>query len=705
MITITPFINIIIALLGLAYPILLQVVARLDEKYESENISNLFKTEWEWKAFKYSLVASLLSVLIWSFKLEPFIDIDSINYFIENSATLLIALSTTILVISFFFFVGKILKYYTPYSIIPYLIYKHEKSKDKVKYFPALSDLLLLSIRKQQTNLSRTLSDFFSTTFRDVRKQTIDKPVEYPDQYYITVYNAIEELAIIKEKRNYLLEHRTSGAVWLLGDLKDKKISEKTYIWLWRNLLLAVRYNQDDLIVIHWETCYRYYRNSLPSIHEKHVNTYKNIKVENQTDVEIRVAEREKFLEFHYALGGLLKYEKRYECIYRLFNYTQSQPPKYELLPEFMQDIFSFFSEIRDPHEKNYTWISSQYGFPRLSGISADYLIKEWIMSYMTILFLRQYTLSGIRALDYPQIPNTQEEINQWIEGLDLFKKLLEENLENEKLLKDLNLEFITSEWCDKNSKPHPTLFVDTLKDSLKNAYEINAVNLPLCKGKTEQFKSSSNKILESTFKEMKPFINSEIIPNDEYDKWYLNSESHLFSKDAFSHKPEAHHFEFDSFLATKVAENLKNKLGTIFLSKTTKSYLFNPEDLFNAVERLKLDKSHIIINLGIDLKYFIEQIKVPRLSIEKYSLEKISDFYNLYCSILDMNKVSNEIFSENKGNKSENELRKSALINIYFSIEFKLKKDIEIIQLKQNLEFGEQDIVNNLDEILSLKK
>ena len=325
MITIEPYINIIIALLGLAYPILLQVIARLDEKYESENIATLFKTEWEWKAFSYTLVASLISVFIWSFKFEPLIEIKGLNFLIQNSATLLIAFSATLLVISFFYFVGKVIKYYTPYSIIPYLIKGHDTSKSEIKFFPALADLLLLSIRKQQTNISRTLSDFFYSAFRSVREKPNNIPVVYPDQYYDTVYRAIEELAILKEKRNYLLEHRTSGGIWLLGEMQGKEISEKTYLWLWRNILLAVRYNQDDLIVNHWKTCHQYYSYSLPYIHEVYDNTTTSFQVSNQAEVDKRLSERKKFIEFHYALGGLLTYKNRYSCIKRLFSHNQTQ--------------------------------------------------------------------------------------------------------------------------------------------------------------------------------------------------------------------------------------------------------------------------------------------------------------------------------------------------------------------------------------------
>lgn len=751
MITIEPFINIIIALLGLAYPILLQVIARLDEKYESENIATLFKTEWEWKAFRYTLVASLLSVLIWSLKLEPLIEIDGLNFLIENSATLLIALNSTLLVISFFFFVGKVLKYYTPYSIIPYLIKGHNNSKSEVKYFPALGDLLLLSIRKQQTNLSRTLSDFFYSAFRTVREKPNNTPVEYPDQYYDIVYKAIEELAILKEKRNYLLEHRTSGGIWLLGEMQGKEISEKTYLWLWRNLLLAVRYNQDDLIVNHWETCHQYYSYSLPYIHEEYDNTTTSFQVSNQTEVDKRLSERKKFIEFHYALGGLLTYKNRYSCIMRLFSYTQSQPPKYELLPESMQEIFSFYFEVRDPYDRSYTWISHQYPFPELSGISSDGVIKKWIASYMAILFLRQYTivpyLITMKPLDFPAIPATQGEIKNWIDGLYFFKNLIIEHLENKELLKTLNLEFITQSWCDKNDKPYPTAFIDTFKNSLEEAYENNALNLTLSEDKIGQFKGSTKEILESAFQSLSPINNATSISDTDSDKWYVNGQRMLQSKDAFSENPEVHHMDFDSFLGTVAARSLREGLSEVFLRKNSKSYLLKPEDLFKAIDHLKVDVNYVIVNFGINLDRFINQNKVPKLSseaykkikiysfdgsrivrdslfilkisdlpnitsrpieesfIEKYSLDKISDSMNLYCSVLDMNQVSEEILKENEQNKTEDEIRKSVLLSIIFSIEYKWKRNIEVIQLRQYSEYRQQGIANKLEDIIPVEK
>ncbi len=127
-----------------------------------------------------------------------------------------------------------------------------------------------------------------------------------------------------------------------------------------------------------------------------------------------------------------------------------------------MHEIFKFYFDVRDPYERKYSWISNQYPFPEFSGLNADYAIKKWIMSYMAILFLRQYTITPylitMRPLDFPPIPSTQGEIKQWIDGIDFFKKLVNDHLKNNELLKTLNLDFITPDWCTENQKLYPCL-------------------------------------------------------------------------------------------------------------------------------------------------------------------------------------------------------------------------------------------------------
>ncbi|NMC58529.1 MAG: hypothetical protein GYA51_03955, partial [Candidatus Methanofastidiosa archaeon] len=236
-------------------------------------------------------------------------------------------------------------------------------------------------------------------------------------------------------------------------------------------------------------------------------------------------------------------------------------------------------------------------------------------------------------------------------------------------------------------------------------------------------------------------------IEDENTDKWYVNGQRMLQSKDAFSNNPEVHHINFDSFLASVISRSLVEGLSETFFYKRTKSYLLKPEDIFKAIERLEIDNEYVIINFGLSLDYFINQLKVDELSsnkykdiniysfngshlvrdslfvlkksdlpkistkpidadlIAKYDLKKISDKINLYSSVIDLNNTSEEIFNENKQDKTDEELRKSVLLNIVISTEFKWKKEIEVIQLNQHSVYFQKGIANKLDDVKPIEK
>lgn len=367
-------------------------------------------------------------------------------------------------------------------------------------------------------------------------------------------------------------------------------------------------------------------------------------------------------------------------------------------------------------------------------------------MSYMAILFLRQYTiypyLITMNPLDFPPVPSTQIEIKQWLEGLDFFKKLIVEHLQNSLLLKSLNLDFITKDWCAENKKLYPTDFIDKYKNILENAYITNALNLPLAEDKVTQFEFSTRVLFEKTFEKLQPINNKETIQDDNTDKWYLSGQRMLQDKDAFSANPEAHHVDFDSFLASIVSRSIIDGLSETFLRKTSQSYLLKPEEIFRAIDNLSIDENYIIVSFGLNFDYFINQLKINDLSaskykkiqihsfndshlvrqslfvlsksdlpsistkpinetiITKYSLKKISESLNLFSSVIDMNNTSDDIFIEHKEYKSDDELRKSVLLSIFISTELKWKKDIKVIEIRQFSEYRQKGIANKLDDV-----
>ena len=469
-----------ITLFGVAYPIILQVITRLDEKYESNVIIRLFRKECEYKFFYCSLVGSLISIVIYSLKLEPLCDD------FENSAIFWVAFATICSCVAFFLFVKKVMKYYDISSLANHLHerYKLEElgadisslAKDlNERYgreenkiiFQALLDLFLLSIKQKKTELQTKLLEKFRPLFRSFyENQKKDKPVIYPEHYYGLVYTATQELAITEQRRNLKLEYFLSSA--LLDMIHYKKISDKTYEWLWGNLLVAIAYKRDDFIINHWKICHRYCM-------------YSDSRGWRFPD------ERKEFMEFHFMLGGLLLYKRRYALIRELFTYSNHmsdgilQPV---LLPKFMHDIFDFYIDIKDfrsiynPNVDYSIKLLGRYPFPDLvTTVNRDTIAAEWAVSYMALLFLRQYTLQPTQPpitgpLDPPTIKSEKPEI-------DYFKKKVQEHLDNSELLKILHFDHITPEWCKEKGKKYPIMdypieypinYLDRLKEKLKKS-------------------------------------------------------------------------------------------------------------------------------------------------------------------------------------------------------------------------------------------
>ncbi len=740
---ISDYVKIVTTLLGIAYPILFQVVARLDEKYSSNLIVELFDEEKVKIYFKVFLISSLLSFLLWSLEIPSFINIEGFNFLINNSAAILVILNTCLLVISFFLFVNKILIYYTPSKFINYLIRNHNRSDINLTHFKALSDVFIHSIKKQNITNSTRISRFFYDSFKTERVNSKDKPVVYPDSYYTLVYNSIEELAIFKTQRNPSLEYRTSGGVWLLGEMEGAEISDTTYACLWRNILLAVKYENDDLIIYHWEHCHQYFWTSFKNIRAEYDEEFN---ISNTEQLEKVKSQKERFLEFHYALGGLLLYKKRYTCLGKIFTYTTSEPPKYELLPETMQEIFSRYDHFRDPLEFKFPWMSSKYPFRGLIGVNSSRVIKKWICHYMALLFLRQYTivpyLIYMKPLEFPSLPKTQGEKKRWIEGLDFFKRLLNESLSNSDLIKSTDLDFITEEWCSKYGKLYPITYLEQLKDKFEDEYSDGEVNTPLAAEKIQEFYDTTAKILENVIDSYSELNRDDELVKD-YNKWFVNGQKMIQNRDPFTQTPEAHHLNYDSILGSLLAENIKVGIDSTFQMSFTKSYLLKPQNIFKAIDKLNIIEDYLILNPGINIEYYISFHRIEFLTVDnyrgikiinlpqsmanrnsiflirkidlpsiisvdieskidvKYSPERISKKYNIFASVIDLNNASEEIRNENSQEITTDELRKYVLLNIFHSTEIRWKKNIDLIELIEYSEYRQMGLENELEDVV----
>lgn len=308
-------ITFIAGILGIAYPVLFQVVSRLDEKYNSLIVLELFNKGYEKKSFTISLILSLVFVFLWMLKLKPFFNLERFGQIITNSAEYLLIASSLSTIIFFFLFVRKLLIYYTPSKFFKFLKKGNSNSvsRGNFSYFYAMSDLLYFSIKNQNEKIVELIWQFNSRSFREYHDSLSDNKVTFPNAYYETIARTIEELANIKSNRFTFLIHSTAGNTWMLGNSVHTGISTTTYDWIWKNLRMILDYDRNEFISYHWENASRYFGHSLDHISPN--LSQSTPKAKNQKEIDEREAERKVFLNFHYALGGLLLYRRKYELI------------------------------------------------------------------------------------------------------------------------------------------------------------------------------------------------------------------------------------------------------------------------------------------------------------------------------------------------------------------------------------------------------
>lgn len=736
-------ITFIAALLGVAYPILLQVVSRLDEKYSSLVVVNVFKKETEWTLFRIFLNSSLVCVLSYLVINLPFLSIP-ISQFFRHIFLSVFILSTLLLILTFLFFVKKIITYYSTNQVLQY--FNRQKENDEHTYFQATSDILHLSIKKQDTVTAKTASEFIYKNFRNIRTLNAGNPVLYPDIYYQMAFKTVQELVFSKDERFIYLEHRSLGGVWFLGEHEKAKIHEVTFSWIWRGLVLAVKHERDDMVMQYWSVAHQHFIYELSTIQPRQVRVGEVLAIQNADEVDARKIERERFLEFNYALGGLLLYNNRHDNIRRIFRYTTSVPQSYDLLPLWMNEVFNLYFKFRDPYDYNFPFINSRYYFPNSEGIQGEGLVKYWICKYAALLFLRQYSiiphLYFMEPLASPTVPEKQSEKRLWLENLDYFKKLIIEILDDRELLKGVGMDYLNPQWFIDNQKTDPNQFIENLKQSVTQAFEDSEQNQPISEVKKQSFVDSTKLIIIDAVTPYIGVFNQNI--EGETKSWFVPSITMVAEKSAFSDNQDVDHTNFDSFLAGRQSSMIRKAISETFHMSETESYLLKTEDLFLAIDKLSIDSNeYVIVNFGIDLNYHVNYTKVSGLSeteyksfkiltfdgynralmnatffilkkqnlptlifkeltpeiIERYSLEEIEDNLHIYTSVIDLN-LNEDIRNEVAAEETHTQLNKSVLMYIGMNLEIKWKKGTKMLALSQYSEFNNRGVPNDLIDV-----
>lgn len=557
------------------------------------------------------------------------------------------------------------------------------------------------------------------------------KPIEYPYELYELVYKLNFELANNENKRLLAIEDRAVSGKWLIGsDFTHIPISETTYIWLWRNINLI--HEKPRLIRRFWANSHQYFMFQLDYVREEF--DYAKGEVLNQEEVKFRQEERKRFLEFHFALGGLLLYKNQYSTLEYIFNYSQSSPPNYVLLPQTMTEIFIVFEEFRNDFNLRNIPIDSQYFFPDLDNLGNSHEVKFWICSYMVLLFIRQHRL--VKRFIYqdftslPDLPDNVSVLNNWLDSLKYFKFCFDKLILNRDLLKVL----VYDEIVESNQEKFD-LFFTNLEKAINEKIDLNQINAEIEQEKVKLFQDSTSEIISKSFKTYSSVFQSSKALKDLKDnlKLSLKGTRTLFQKSAFS-SGDVHHINFHTILAEGVDRNIiKYQIPLSFIVAKTRRYLLKKEKLEKGLKQLNIDDdykifafnpdydlmlnfgqySHLVESLPAwDFKnaiFILHRKDLP--SIEFVTIEKpeekqlslVNEEFKIYTSVIDLN--LDEDKRKEWPNEDERDIKTKAEVSISFQSIISWKKNRDVVQINIESPYEEQGILSDLSELIPFEK
>ncbi|TQI69636.1 hypothetical protein JM79_0518 [Gramella sp. Hel_I_59] len=458
-----------IAILGIAYPIIIDKISNIGHKFSSNYLANAFENEFPQTKFlgrlpgrsrritifEWVLFFTIGSFILLILNLKPLFWEDV--YVMQNSAKLLVLLLTFVLVIIFIIWLDKVSLYNGKSTrILTYIISKYkdfdEPDEDEY-YFKIINELAIFAIKTQDKGLEETLLTFYTEEFNNTRANFLipredDRPegfenfrVDFNHEFHQGIREIIREVSKGKNDDLRSLEHFAVSGVWFMGHgVFETPISQETYKELWRNVVLIS--TNAGFVRQYWGTAHQYYDFGLKRVYGNNYD-FESRTYDNQSQIDIRDSERKRFFEFHLAMGGLLVYQKNYDALKTLLTYTQRQPPNYVLLPQYTTEIFAWFSSFKDEFGRGYYPIDLAYPFPGLDNLGNRRQVTYYICQYIALLFLRQMKLhleqNNRHDLEQPTLPTAEVlELLKWQESVGYFRFCLKKVLKNKELLNTL---------------------------------------------------------------------------------------------------------------------------------------------------------------------------------------------------------------------------------------------------------------------------
>lgn len=632
--TYSGILSVLSTLFGLSYPLVIGCIEKIDDKFGSTKLSERFMSEISFKWFKTSLVINLVMAVVFPFLMDGCVH-----------ARLIMGVQCVgaiVLVSSALFLYSKIITYYNITDLQKAILnnYKDAVSKtDKAKeskYFTQWIDLSGELLKSADNELVQSVYEVLYDYVVRVHSENRGRALVF-DLYYYEGISRINEFLSKGESQPISVNNGNSILTSLI--LMDSVVSETTYRYLWRNLRIQMFYNKDVWIMEYWKMASQKIGLFMKPIHQYIYD--EEGKPYSQEQIEEKQKQRENFMEFHIMLCAMLIQEKKYRLLELMLSFTQSEPPSYPLVPSNISDIIDAFNKINHNSFVDPFYYESRYQMPNMHGITEGKIVGA-ANCYLALLAYRIYVIRwnyGYESvLNTGALPDSLSELNILRENLDVFKRWLERINSNKELLDIIGFSSFDkvfeekSQLYDKTILLRPDELTSRMQNEILNKMEQLRTSLPLSEEKVD---SVEGELTGNIIRAVAPYGDLFGRRFSQDNCYNLNSSVTMpFPNTAFVDNPDVGHAGIAGCMSSYMLHNFQHMFASSFFAEhSLTDYSLSSEDLFQAIDKLNLNKQHYIIAFGLYFDYYIGSIKdLKKETDHKYSYKGIK-ILSLDCS------------------------------------------------------------------------
>ena len=724
------------AIFGLSVPIMLQVIERVDSRYDSTRLAERLKSEGIIKTCIFLLIIALITSTYAVFCHFP----SPWDCWIMNNSSDLIAFaSCAALIVGFLRACRVILIYYNPEKLQDRILDKYAKSKtpeDKERNFLDWVDLTKSLMGASDRTPAFKVYDTIGKEVYDALDKAEDRSVALPS-YVIKGITSINENLCLMPRRPFSINNGNQILKNLIS--QPEKLSDDVYRLLWNNLQLQLFYDQEDWVYEYWSAAVQVYDHQLARLYEG-TPSFDNPDVTiTAEDVAKRNEQRKRFKEFHITLCASVLREKRYDLLEKLLEYFHAMTPEYEypLVPSSVAEIQEAF-EMVDTSPRLDFGAEGYYPMRGMKGI-VDGIILGSVKRYLSLLYARVFSNMGRIKSTYVNYPLSLGGLKRLDEDVDYLQKILPSVLENKDLINMLSFEDITK------AKEEMWNVLKEIKEGIAVKEKDLKKNKPNAADIVEENLSEVKAMVEKRLADYHQFV-KEPKGNEDLKTFYLRgASSYLFPNEAFQHDAGISYVNMAESVTGASLANIQHGFASVFYQKEQMLFRINNEEVFAALDRLEIDGEYVIVAFDIYLEYYLhmkvdglikedayysyngtpiiclhggpselvsqkmfmmKKTDMPSLSyiapkdenIKRFELRLLSDEYKLYGSVVKLSE--NAELLKGVDSLSEDEALNYSLFNVFVNAIMAWRQTAPVVCIKLMYNLKDNGTSDSLDSV-----